>query len=127
MPYCHFECSSGDGAQLINMTVESIIDQGRACDLIRQSEGIRSASLTLSEGPEGGVTGVLAELQSHIEAPLMIIEALTAWLEGKSLQLTMDLSRLDPGRSAGTVAYWTAWQATRPASSEIEVVLKLPE
>ena len=127
MPYCLFECFSGDSAELINMKVESVIDQGRACDLIRQREGIRSASLTLSECPEVGATGVLAELQRHIEAPLMIVEALTALFKGKSLRLTIDLSRLDPGRSAGTVGYWTAWQATRPASSEIEVVLKLPE
>lgn len=127
MPYCLFECFSGDSAELINMKVESVIDQGRACDLIRQREGIRSASLTLSECPEVGATGVLAELQGHIEAPLMIVEALTALFKGKSLRLTIDLSGLDPGRSAGTVGYWTAWQATRPASSEIEVVLKLPE
>lgn len=127
MPYCLFECSDGDGTQLINVTVESIIDQGQACDLIRQRGGIRSASLILSEAPEEGVTGVLAELHSHIEAPLMIVEALTAWFEGKSLRLTIDLSRLDPWRSAGTVGYWTAWQSTRPVNSEIEVVLKLPE
>lgn len=127
MPYCHFECSSGDGAQLINMTVESIIDQGRACDLIRQREGICRASLTLSEGPEVGATGVLAEVRSHIGGPLMIVEALVAWFEGKNLRLTIDLSRLDPRRSAGTLAYWTAWQGSRPDSSEIEVVLTLPE
>jgi len=68
------------------MTVESIIDQGRACDLIRQREGICRASLTLSEGPEVGATGVLAEVRSHIEGPLMIVEALTAWFEGKNLR-----------------------------------------
>lgn len=127
MPYCLFECFSGDGAELINMKVESIIDQGRACDLIRQREGIRSASLTLSECPEVGATGVLAELQGHIEAPLMLVEALTAWFKGKSLRLTIDLSRLDPRRSAGMLAYWTAWQGSRPESSEIKVVLTLPE
>jgi len=127
VPYCVFECFNGDGVRLIDMTVESIIDQGRACDLIRQREGICSASLTLSEGPEAGATSVLAEVQSHIEAPLMIVEALTAWFEGKSLRLTIDLSRLDPRRSAGTLAYWIAWQGSRYESPEIEVVLTLLE
>ena len=127
MPYCLFECFNGDGVCLIDMTVESIIDQGRACDLIRQREGICSASFTLSEGPEVGATGVLAEVQSHIEGPLVIVEALTAWFEGKSLRLTIDLSRLDPRRSSGTLAYWTAWQGARPESSEAEVTVKLPQ
>ncbi len=127
MPYCLFECFNGDGVCLIDMTVESIIDQGQARDLIRQREGISEATLTLFEAPEMGVAGVLAELRSHIEAPLLIVEALTAWLEGRSLRLTIDLSSLNPRRSAGTVGYWTAWQSARPGSSEVEVTVKLPQ
>jgi len=127
VPYCVFECFNGDGVRVIDMTVESITDQGQSRDLIRQREGISDATLTLFQAPETGVAGVLAELRSHIEAPLLIVEALTTWLEGKSLRLTIDLSSLNPRRSAGTVGYWTAWQGARPESSEAEVTVKLPQ
>ena len=126
MAYCQFECTDTDGVVVIDMAVRSTVEQGQACDLIRQRAGIRSARIRFVDSSDSGAPDLLARCQGHIETPAILAEAFFSWLrDQQDVFLTLDLSKLDSPKNEPVVAYWSSWQDL-PKPFSVTVTLPSP-
>lgn len=124
MAYCQFECTDTDGVVVIDMPVRSTVEQGQACDLIRQRAGIRCVRIRFVDSSESGAPDLLARCQGHIETPAILTEALFSWLrDQQDVSLTLDLSTLNSPKNGPVVSYWSSW---RDQPKPFSVNVKLP-
>jgi len=122
--YCQFECTDTDGVVVIDMAVRSTVEQGQACDLIRQRAGIRCVRIRFVDSSDSGAPDLLARCKGHIETPAILTEALFSWLrDQQDVSLTLDLSMLDSPKNGPVVSYWSSW---RDQPKPFSVKVKLP-
>jgi len=121
--YCQLECTDTDGVVVIDMPVRSTVEQGQACDLIRQRTGIRCAHIRFVDSPDSGAPDLLARCQGHIETPAILAEAFFSWLRDQAdASLTLDLSMLDSQKNEPVVSYWSSWR-DQPKPFSVTVTL----
>ncbi len=124
MAHCQLECTDTDGVVVIDMPVRSTVEQGQACDLIRQRAGIRCVRIRFVDSSDSGAPDLLARCQGHIETPAILTEALFSWLrDQQDVSLTLDLSMLDSPKNEPVVSYWSSW---RDQPKPFSVNVKLP-
>lgn len=124
MAHCQLECTDTDGVVVIDMPVRSTVEQGQACDLIRQRAGIRCVRIRFVDSSDSGAPDLLARCQGHIETPAILTEALFSWLrDQQDVSLTLDLSMLDSPKNEPVVSYWSSW---RDQPKPFSVDVKLP-
>lgn len=124
MAHCQLECTDTDGVVVIDMPVRSTVEQGQACDLIRQRAGIRCVRIRFVDSSDSGAPDLLARCQGHIETPVILTEALFSWLrDQQDVSLTLDLSTLASPKNGPVVSYWSSW---RDQPKPFSVNVKLP-
>lgn len=123
MAHCQLECTDTDGVVVIDMPVRSTVEQGQACDLIRQRAGIRCVRIRFVDSSDSGAPDLLARCQGHIETPAILTEALFSWLrDQQDVSLTLDLSMLDSPKNEPVVSYWSSWR-DQPKPFSVDVML----
>ena len=123
MAHCQLECTDTDGVVVIDMPVRSTVEQGQACDLIRQRAGIRCVRIRFVDSSDSGAPDLLARCQGHIETPAILTEALFSWLrDQQDVSLTLDLSMLDSPKNGPVVSYWSSWR-DQPKPFSVDVML----
>ena len=123
MAHCQLECTDTDVVVVIDMPVRSTVEQGQACDLIRQRAGIRCVRIRFVDSSDSGAPDLLARCQGHIETPAILTEALFSWLrDQQDVSLTLDLSMLDSPKNEPVVSYWSSWR-DQPKPFSVDVML----
>lgn len=110
----HLTATNNLGAQILQMSVADVIQQGRACDLLRQRGDLAEVQLRLS--PSFKLPGTASIAALAIEAPLIVAQAaLGLMLEQSKAQafvdnpvsqrcrLVIDLSDLVDAGESGTL------------------------